>query len=188
MKSRFIFVVSVLIIANFFTPTSYAKALLELGIHTGGDEITLVDGSNNVIESTKAGKLYSFALGGTIDYTETIEAQFSFGIKSDADYTSDDEASWVRYPLNAMLFYHGGNFRLGLGATAHFAPKFKVSGTTKNASDSYKDAIGALFEIDYRLNEQFYLGLRYTDIDYVRENDGQSFNGSSVGLLLILLI
>ncbi|MGD8926989.1 MAG: hypothetical protein PVG20_09050 [Thioalkalispiraceae bacterium] len=188
MKFRYIQVALVLIIPYVFIPSSYAEALLELGIHSGGDEITLVDGSNTVIESTKAGSLYSFSLGGTLDYTDTIAAQLSFGIKSDSNFTKDNEASWVRYPFNAMLFYHRDNFRLGLGATVHFSPKYKVSGETKNASSSYKDALGALFEIDYRLNQQFHLGLRYTDIKYVRETDSASFDGSSVGLLLIVLI
>lgn len=188
MKFRLILVTLVLFLSYGFIPSAYARTLVEIGVHTGGDEITLVDDSNAVIESTKAGNLYSFALGGTIAHTDNIESQFSIGIKSDANYSSDDEASWVRFPLNAMLFYRNEKFRLGLGATAHFSPKFKVSGTTKNASTTYEDAIGLLFEIDYQFAQQYHVGLRYTDINYVREGDGQSFDGSSIGLLIIVLI
>lgn len=188
MKLRLISLALVLIIANVFISSSFAETLIEVGIHSGGDEITLVSESNAVIESTKAGGLYSFAFGGTKAYTDNIEAQLSFGIKSDASYSADNEFSWVRYPLNAMLFYHTKHLRLGLGATAHFYPKFKVSGTTKNASTTYKDAIGALFEIDYELDQIFHLGLRYTDIKYDSETDGRRFDGSSIGLLLIVLL
>lgn len=188
MKFRFSQLALILIILHAFISSSNAEVLLEIGIHTGGDEITLVDATNTVIESTNAGDKLSFALGGTKAITDNFEGQFSFGIKSDSHHTVDDEASWVRYPVNAMLFFHNENLRLGLGATVHFSPKYKVSGNTNNASSSFKDAIGALFEIDYRLNQQFHLGLRYTDIKYERENDGRRFDGSSVGLLLILLI
>jgi len=188
MKYRFILAALVLIIPFGFIPSVYARILFEIGVHTGGDEISLVDDSNAVIESTKAGSLYSFALGGTIAFTDNIEAQLSFGIESNANHTKENEASWVRYPLNGMLFYHKDKFRLGLGATAHFSPKYKVSGATKNASSSYKDAIGGLFEIDYRLTEQLHVGLRYTNIQYVREDDDRRFDGSSIGLMLLLLI
>jgi len=178
----------VLFVSNTIIPSSFAEVLLEAGIHTGGDEITLLDNSNTVIESTRAGSKYTLNIGGTKSFTDNVEAQFSLGIKSDASYSADKEASWVRYPLNAMLFYRTNKFRVGLGATAHFYPEFKVSGTTQNVSTKYEDAIGALFEIDYRLDSVFHLGLRYTDINYVSETNGQSFDGSSVGLLLIVLI
>jgi len=187
MKFRFIPVALVLILLDLLIPSAFADVLIEFGIQSGGDEITLVSDTNDVIESTKAGGEYSFSVGGTKALTDNIEAQLSLGVISDANYTKDDEATWERYPLNAMLFYRTENFRLGLGATAHFSPKFKVSGTTKNASTTYKDAIGALFEIDYRLNKDFHLGLRYTDIKYDSEVDGKRFDGSSVGLLLIVL-
>ena len=188
MELRFIKVALVLIIPYVFVPSSYAEVILELGIHTGEKEITLVDSSNAVVESTKAGRRYSFALGGTVDATDNLEAQFTFGIKSDARYSEDSKASWVRYPFNAILFYHKEEFRLGLGATVHLFPKYEVSGETVNASNSYEDAIGALLEFDYRINELFLVGLRYTNIDYVREVDGKSFDGSSIGLLIILTI
>ena len=152
------------------------------------DEIILVDDSNVVIESTKAGELYSLALGGTLALTDNIEAQFSLGIKSNSNYAFDSEASWVRYPINAMLFYNYENFRLGLGATAHLFSKYKVSGATKNASSTYKNALGGLLEIDYRVSQSLHLGLRYTSIQYVSEDDGRGYDGSSIGLLLILLM
>jgi hypothetical protein len=188
MKFRFILTALVLNIPLGFIPSAYARVLVELGIHTGGDEMTLVDDSNAVIESTKAGELYSLALGGTKAFTDNIEAQFTIGIKSNSNYALDSEASWVRYPVNGMIFYYSENYRLGLGATAHLYPKYKVSGTTKNASSSYKNALGGLLEFDYRLSGQLYLGLRYTAIEYVREDDGKRFDGSSIGLLLLLLI
>lgn len=188
MILRVITVALVSIIPYVFPASSYARVLIELGVHTGEEEITLIDGSNAVIQSTKAGSLYSFSLGGTIDLTDNLETQLSVGIKSDANFAKDYEASWVRYPLNAILFYRKENFRLGIGATAHLFPKYEVSSTTVNASNTYEDAIGAILEFDYRINELAHLGLRYTDIDYVRENDGQSFDGSSIGLMIIFLI
>ena len=188
MKFKFVLAALVLILPYGFIPSAYARALVELGIHTGGDELTLVDDSNVVIESTKAGGLYSLSLGGTLALTDNTEAQFSIGIKSDSNFTKDSEASWVRYPLNAMYFYNHENFRLGFGATAHLFSKYKVSGDTKNASSIYKNSIGGLLEIDYRVSQSLHMGLRYTSIDYVREDDGMSFDGSSIGILLILLM
>ena len=188
MKPGFITTALALIIPFSFIPSAHARVLFELGVHTGGDELILVDESTMATESTKAGGLYSLALGGTLEFTDNFEAQFSFGIKSGSNYSSENEASWVRYPLNALIFYHTEDVRLGLGATVHFVPEFKVSGSTKNASSTYKEAIGGLLEIDYRLTGEFYLGLRYTAIQYVRESDNRSFDGSSVGLLLLLLI
>ncbi len=188
MKIRIITVFLILIIPYVFTPSSYADVLFELGIHTGEGEISLVDNSNAVVASTKAGRLYSFSIGGTIEHTDNLETQLSFGIKSDGQFSTDSETSWVRYPFNAIVFYRKQNFRIGLGATAHLFSKYETSGPAVNASNTYEDAIGAIVEFDYRINEQFHLGLRYTDINYVRENDSKRFDGSSIGIMLILLV
>ena len=188
MKYKFFSVALVLIISNAFISSAFAEVLIEAGIHTGGDEITLVNQSNAIIESTEAGSKYTLNIGGTKAFSDNIEAQFSLGIKSDASYGADQEASWVRYPVNAMVFYRTSKLRLGLGATVHLFPEFKVSGTAQSASTKYDDALGALFEIDYRLDSVFHIGLRYTDITYVSQTNGQRFDGSSVGLLIIVLI
>ena len=188
MTFKLVLAALVFIIPFVFIPSANARTIAELGIHTGGDEMTLVDDSNVVIESTKAGKLYSLALGGTLALSDKTEAQFTFGIKSDSNFTTNSEASWVRYPFNAILFYNYENFRLGLGATAHLFSKYKVSGDTKNASSTFKNSIGGLLEIDYRVAKQLHLGLRYTNIQYEREDDGRRFDGNSIGLLLILLM
>lgn len=166
--------------------TVIAGVVVELGGHFGGSELVTEPDTNGDQYIINAGERLSFAIGGAKQYTPAIEGQFSLGIKSDVIEGRDSELSWVRYPVNGLLFYRTETFRLGLGLTYHFSPELSGSGIAGNISQSYDDALGALFEMDFHITSGFMWGLRYTRIEYEPADGGTVLDGESVGLLLIV--
>lgn len=177
----------IFIIFLAYAPASFSETLLEAGIHMGGDELIIDNYSNGAKDSAKAGNLFSFAIGGMKSFAEKFEAQLSIGIKSDIITSGEPEITWIRYPLNAMVFYRAESYRIGLGLTDHLSPKIEGNGIASNISETYKDAIGALLEVDIQINTSFLWGLRYTNITYESRMRNRSVDGNSLGLLIIAL-
>lgn len=171
-----------------YSHASLSETLIEAGIHLGGDELIIEDYSNGGKDSSKAGNLFSFAMGGTKSFSDNIDVQLSLGIKSDIINSENPEVTWVRYPLNAMVFYRTKAYRIGLGITDHLSPKLNGNGVASNISESYHDAIGALFEVDVKINDTFLWGLRFTNIKYESRRRDRSLNGNSLGLLIMALL
>ena len=171
-----------------YTPASFSETLLEVGIHLGGDELITHNYTNGAKDSLKAGEIFSLSIGGTKSFTPKIEGQLSFGVKSDFVHSTEKEVDWVRYPLNSILFYRADKYRIGLGLTVHFSPKLKGTGVASNISESFKDAIGGIVEVDRRLSKIYLWGLRYTNITYESNQGGRKVSGNSLGILLIAIL
>ncbi|MDH5444261.1 MAG: hypothetical protein OEY52_01820 [Gammaproteobacteria bacterium] len=166
-------------------PHALADSIVELGIHFGGDEVVQEPYTNGQIDSIKAGELFSFDVGRLLSHSPNWESQITFGIKSDAKYDRDVEISWVRYPLNGIIFYRMQYMRVGVGATIHFSPKLQGGGHAGNVSEEYKNAPGGLLELDVIYNEKFLWGVRLTFIEYESTKTGRVIDGSSIGFLII---
>lgn len=188
MLNRFILAGMLLVALLLCERATFAGTVFEAGIHLGGDELITEPYSNGEKGSIEAGGVFSLALGGTKDFTSNIQGQFSIGIKSDDVYPGETKVTWVRYPLNVMMFYRSSAYRVGLGVTTHFAPKLKGADVASNISESYKDALGGIFEVDFNIDKSFYWGLRYTNINYESSLRDRTVNGNSVGILIIALL
>ncbi len=162
-----------------------ADSIIELGVHFGGEEIVYGSYENGQKDSMKAGELFSFDVGRLYHLSSPWETQWTFGIKSDAKYDNDYEVSWVRYPLNGLLFYRMDSSRIGLGATIHFSPELQGTGVASNIKEEYNNALGALLEMDFIYSEKFLWGIRLTLIEYESKKDGHVADGSSIGFLII---
>ena len=174
-----------LLIALAYSQVACSDMIIEAGFHLGGDELLQEPYSNGEKGSLKAGNMFSFDLGPLKQFSEQFEAQFTFGIKSDVIYSGEIEVSWIRYPFNAIFFYRGEEYRLGLGATYHYSPKVKGQDFASNVSQTYKNAFGALLEVDFDIKPGFMWGLRYTLIDYETEQGDRVVDGNSLGILII---
>lgn len=169
----------------FISKITLADSIIELGIHFGGDELVYEQASNGDKDTIKAGELFSFDVGRLYQHSPSWETQLTFGIKSDAKYDQDVSVSWIRYPLNGLVFYRMAKSRVGLGATYHFSPQLQGSGLAANIGEKYNDALGGLFEVDFIYSKKFLYGIRLTLIEYESKKDGHVVDGSSIGFLII---
>ncbi|MDH5181559.1 MAG: hypothetical protein OEY07_18000 [Gammaproteobacteria bacterium] len=169
--------------------TAHADMMIEAGVHFGGDEVIESPYSDGQTGSIKAGENYTFAFGPMFKLIGNWQLQTTIGMKTGADYALDGldevEVSLVRFPLNALLFYEIGSFRFGYGTTWHVAPKLKGSGVASNVSQEFDDAVGEVVEIDFRQTERFLWAIRYTRIEYENSLNGQRYDGTSIGILIV---
>lgn len=165
---------------------SRADTIIEAGIHFGGDEMLTTPYTDGRQGSMAAGEMLSFAFGPLFNMSESWKFQTTIGVKTDAEYATDVEVSWVRYPLNAILFYETKKTRFGIGATYHMSPSVKGSGVAENIQQEYDDALGYIVEFNYRRHAGFLWGIRLTFIDYERKDiSSEAIDGTSIGLLII---
>ena len=167
---------------------SAAGLFFEGGIHTGGDTLASVNFTSGQSETIKAGGLLSAAIGTHFDIFDTLQGRISIGYKFDTINASNADLKFSRIPLEFLLLKRIDSWMLGGGITRHLSPKFTVDASALGASGTadFNDSNGIVLAIDYvshtNTTSQWYLGLRYTGIDY--ENQYGSVSGNSIGVVI----
>ncbi len=80
-----------------------------------------------------------------------------------------------------------GNWNYGGGLTYHINPEFTSGGIFVGNDIGFDNALGLKLAFDYRFNNNIFLGLEYSIIDYkVNTNNTvkDTVDGNSVGLVL----
>lgn len=152
---------------------------LDVGVLFGGDRLAqrnyLLGGTDSVYAGkgvfADLGVLHNFdSPAWAFKATVGIHDGFSSGLGSDINFK--------RYPVDLVVLYSDGNQHLGFGLTYHANPKLNGNGHVPDLT--FKDAVGAVLEYQYRI-----FGVRYTNIRY--QVDGActgrcGFDGSTLGL------
>jgi hypothetical protein len=181
---------AVLFTVFFVNTNAYAVRWTgEGGLHTGGDTLENTIDSNGNPFSIKAGDLLTLAIGPHFDLTDNTHIRTLIGWKSDSTETFDGASttstggnvSFERFPIDVMYFYQTRNWNFGAGITYHLNPKLSGSGVIDRG---YNDSLGYAFEVDFRLGDFFYLGGKYTFIDYDEKNSNTIVDGNSIGVVI----
>lgn len=177
-------VIPALLLAS--TAVQATNIFIEGGIHFGGDDLaglTFIGGGSETVE---AGGLISGAFGFITDINDDMELRASIGIKFDSVTAENAEITFTRLPLTAMLFNKGEKFSFGAGATYHLGPELDISGSLGGGTVDFDDAFGLVAEVDYKLGDRGYLGMKFTMIDYDAANCSgcSSVDGNSIGFVI----
>jgi len=178
-------VVAVLLIAT----TAPASALdttfaYKAGYDTGGDTLVTVTFVGGETEKIKANQGLFFGGGVSIvNDAKDIESEITLNYKIDDITASNGDVSWSRWPIDALVFYRAPSVRVGGGLTYHLNPDLSGSGVVGGLNVKFKDALGFLFQVDWRITEKLNLGLRYTALDYDVEGSNTSIKSNGVGIV-----
>lgn len=160
--------------------------LLQAGIDAGGDDLFSATYTNGDTVNISGGDMFQMGVGTTFktapELLPALETQLSVGYKFDRANAENGSATWGRFPIEALEFYTTPAWRFGGGLTYHLSPKLKGSGVASNASVDFDDALGIVFEVDYILGANSYIGGRITRIDYTISNTNLEFSGNSIGI------
>lgn len=172
-----------------FSASSHAVGLvLEMGLHTGGDELVTANFTSGDSETLKAGGLYHFSIGAGFDIGDYVESRITAGIKQTTITASNGDISFTRYPIDAVFFYKLESWRLGGGLTYHTNVKLDSSGLSPPLTADFDNALGLLLEVDFYMGEKAYIGGRYTVIEYdTVPSDtvkAATVDGNSIGIIL----
>lgn len=157
-----------------------AGFLLEGGLHAGGDKVATIFYVDGDSASVKAGQLFQFSVGASLDY-KRVETRLKAGYKFDKANASNGSFTWDRFPLEALVLYKAGNVRVGGGLAYHLNPKLKASGAASGLNVDYNDALGAVVEVDYMMGG-FYIGGVANIIEYDEDTYGTKLDANSLGV------
>jgi hypothetical protein len=167
--------------------------ILQMGVHSGGDELAGATFTSGDSDKIKAGELLSFAAGIVQPIGESWEVQAGLGWKFDTITATNGDITFDRYPLDLLLFYRPTEkFRIGLGGSYHLNPKLSSSGAASGLDVEFDNALGFAVEAGYFFGHVspegtprgMYLGVNYTAIDYTVANTDVAVDGNSIGLIL----
>ena len=168
-------------------PSAQAQGKLRgtarLGAEMGGEkvlEFQYADGSTPDV--TAGGGLLVIA-GAALEIFNAVDAQVNAGWKyRTIPEASNQEASWSRFPVEALLFYRTPvGLRVGGGATMHLGNVLEASGDALNSRVEFKNNPGFLVQAEYVMRN-FSFDLRYTVMKYEVESGGSgTIDASSVG-------
>lgn len=174
-----------LFIVSLSTNAYAIKWVGEIGIHAGGDELATATYTNGDTASIEAGALFSVEVGPQIDITPDSFIRALIGYKFDNVSATNGSIDFDRIPIDVMYFYKTDLWNFGGGLTYHLGPELSGSGVASGINGSFDDALGFVVEVDYHLGDFFYLGGKYTSIDYKPELAGAAtVDGSSIGVVM----
>lgn len=143
------------------------RPLVKAGFDIGGDTLVTAVFTNGETETIKGNEGF-YAGGGAaiINDAKDMEFHVTLAYKFALINASNGEIEWTRFPLEALAFYRFPRVRVGGGLTYHINPQLDGSGVASNVDVKFKNALGALVQVDWRITEKIALGGRYTFIEY----------------------
>lgn len=156
--------------------------LVKGGLTTGGDDIFDIRYTDGSSKKVKAGGLLEVGAGVLYNAPQTpVSAQLTLNYHFDTASASNGDASFERYPLEGALYYTGvKDWRFGAGARLALSPKAETSIDRNDIDIAFKDTVGYLVEIGYRVLPGFWINLRAVQEDY--EVEKITYNGTNLAL------
>ena len=156
------------------------RPVVVAGYDAGGSNVVSLTYTNGKTDSIKANE--GLHVGGgvsVLNEARDIEFLGTLSVKYLSLHADNGDVTWLRYPLDALLFYRMQSFRVGGGLTYVIAPSLNGNGAASNIDVRLDDAAGLVLQGDYLL-ERVSLGLRYTILDY--KYGGNTIKSSGLGV------
>ncbi len=174
------------LLASIALPASAVETnfAYKAGLDTGGDTLVTVTFVGGETEKIKANEGLFFGAGVSIvNDTKDIETEITLNYKIDEVTASNGDITFSRWPIDALVFYRLPAVRFGGGLTYHLNPDLSGSGVVSGLNAQFKDALGVLLQVDWRITDKLSLGARYTALDYEIEGVSGSIKSNGVGIV-----
>lgn len=154
-----------------------------LGFTVGGDVISKITRSDGTIREISAGGLYQVGLGALYQYDVIpFSVAVTLNYHYDSDYNNNDNGSFRRVPLEALVYFNGmGRFRIGGGMRYVYSARADstINGVTEKIT--FEDTRGSIVEIGYQVAPYGWVNLRYVKEMYTVASYSTS-GGTTPGL------
>ena len=157
----------------------------KLGYDSGGDTLVTAVFANGDTSDIKANRGLFFGGGVSIvNATKDVETEITLSYKIDDITASNGDITWSRWPLDVLVFYRTPAVRMGGGITYHLNPDLTGSGVVSGLNVNFKDSLGLVMQVDWRVSERLNIGVRYTALDYELEGSSTSIKSNGIGIVL----
>ena len=129
------------------------RFLLGTGLTFGGDRLVTILYTDGETENLRAGELYAINAGLEFRLADNVSAQATIGYHADSSsYTSEGRVRFRRYPLELIGHFHVDD-RWRVCGGLRFVNNIELTGkgvALANVQVDFKNAVGALVEVEYR--------------------------------------
>lgn len=156
----------------------------KLGYDSGGDTFVTVTFFGGDTANIKANR--GVFLGGGVSLVndaKDIQTEITLSYKVDDISATNGDITWSRWPLEVLVFYRAPKVRVGGGVTYHLNPDLTGSGVASGLNVNFKDSLGFIAQVDWRVADKVNLGLRYTALDYELEGF-PNVKSNGIGIVL----
>jgi hypothetical protein len=143
-------------------------AVERLGITVGGDTISRLSRSDGTYREISAGGLYQAGLGVLYQWQSIpFSAELTFNYHVNSDHNGNDNASFRRNPLEALVYFNVlERFRVGGGMRYVYAARATSSVNGVAEKLTFANATGSIVEIGYQVTPYGWISLRYVKETY----------------------
>ena len=143
------------------------RPMLIGGVSIGGEHVGELDSINTREDTVKSGGGWFFGGGFRYEFPdENMAFQSNFSIHYNSNDNKDGRSRISRFPLDFLLLYNFKNQSIGGGLTYHLSPEAKIDVKNDTLTRKMEDAMGAIVEYNYRINDNYIVGARITNIEY----------------------
>ena len=143
------------------------RPLVKAGIEVGGNTIVTAVFEDGDTEEIKANEgVYLGGGAAFINDARDLEFQLTLAYKWALIDADNGDIEWTRWPLEALAFYRWQRVRAGAGLAYHINPRLEGDGVVNGLDVKFKNALGAIFQVDWRITEAIAVGGRLTFLEY----------------------
>jgi hypothetical protein len=176
-------VLSAVVAASTAQAQGKLRGTARLGAEVGGEKVLEFQYADGSTPDVTAGGGLLVSAGAALEIFNSVDAQVNAGWKyRTIPSASNQEASWSRFPVEALLFYRTPvGLRVGGGATMHLGNVLEASGDAANGRLEFKNNPGFLVQAEYVMRN-FSFDVRYTMMKYEVESGGTgTVDANSIG-------
>lgn len=143
------------------------RPLVKAGIDVGGNTIVTAVFEDGDTEEIKANEgVYLGGGAAFINDAKDLEFQLTLAYKWALIDADNGDIEWMRWPLEALAFYRWQRVRAGVGLAYHMNPRLEGDGVVNDLNIKFKNALGAILQVDWRITETIAVGGRVTLLEY----------------------
>ncbi|HET9679785.1 MAG TPA: hypothetical protein VFP95_04400 [Gammaproteobacteria bacterium] len=153
--------------------------LFELGSGFGGERLTTASADSDSIHAG-AGSFMSLSYAWPLDDNAHWAILLGSGFLYQAADTPDGRAVIKAWTVESTVAYTTAHFRFRLGIAGDLSPQF--NSPLAGQDQEFDTTFGPVALIEYRIDKEISIGLRFEALEYKDQNTGQTIDASTIGL------
>lgn len=157
-----------------------------IGVTGGGGKLATASYTDGSSADIRAGSGLALQLGGEYRFNPEFSVQATAGYHIHfTPEANNGDASFSRVPLELLGYFHTDpQWRVGGGLRRTVAVRLNGKGAASNLDRDFKNATGAVFEVEYLVNRNLGIKGRVVTEKFKPEGGGREVNGNHVGLFV----
>jgi len=166
------------------TPVNSVKAVVAVGVASGGEALATVTYTDNSTTNTKAGSGAQLSAGVEYRFDEHFSVQSTLGYQQETTNATNGNVRFSRFPFELLGYYNlNDSWRVGGGLRVDLNPKLTSAGAASQiGSVDFNNATGGVLELEYLIGRNYGFKLRGIQESFTQSGYSTKFSGNQIAL------